>query len=195
MIGGIILLIIAIGLWAMSFYNSMNVLKTKIKASIQEIGNQLKRQASLIPNLEASVKSYLKHEKGIYELITKTRASVADASKDQSIENLDKALDNVNKLLPKINVLVESNPELKANTTINKFMDELRDTADKLSYARRTLIDLSQRYNAKLVTFPNNILAGMFGFTEAKGLSTPMTGSHVEVSEQETKDVKVDLDK
>lgn len=72
-------------------------------------------------------------------------------------------------------------------------MQELTDTADKLAYARRAVIDLSQAFNEKLVTFPSNIIAGLFGFKPEKGLETPLTGSHVSVSDTEMQDVKVNL--
>lgn len=186
-LGGIVMYVISI-------YNVLQRLKTQIKASIQEIGNQLKRQASLIPNLESSVKSYLKHEKGIYELIANARRSVTQADKTGSAKDIEKAIDNIQSMIPQIQVVVESNPELKADKTVTKFMDELTDTADKLTYARRSVIDLSQDYNEKLVMFPSNLIAGMFGFKEEKGLETPMSGSHVEVSAKETEDVKVNLD-
>jgi LemA protein len=73
-------------------------------------------------------------------------------------------------------------------------MAELRDTSDKLLYARRTLIDLAADYNIKRVTFPSSIIAGIFKFEEEKGLETPESGEHVSVSSAETKDVKVDLE-
>lgn len=191
-----ILLLLALAvvlIYITGVYNNLQKLKTQIKASIQEIGNQLKRQASLIPNLQASTKAYLGHEKGVYEMITKARSSVEEANKSGSGKKVDKALNDIQGLLPKINVLVESNPELKANETVNKFMNELSDTADKLMYARRSVIDLSQNYNQRLVVFPSNVVANMFGFKEEKGLATAMSGSHVSVSDQEMKDVKVDL--
>jgi LemA protein len=162
-------------------------------ASIQEIGNQLKRQASLIPNLESSVKAYLGHEKGIFQMLTDARKSVAAASESGKASDIDQAISKLSAVVPKINVLVESNPELQANSTVTKFMDELTDTADKMSYARRSLIDLSQDYNQKLVMFPSNIIANLFGFKPEKGLGVAMSGSHVEVSEEEMKDVKVNL--
>lgn len=189
----ILLAIVAILVYATGVYNKLQTLKTQIKASIQEIGNQLKRQASLIPNLEASTKAYLGHEKEVYNMITKARTSVEQANKDNSGKNIEEALNNIQGLIPKISVVVESNPELKANETINKFMSELSDTADKLMYSRRSVIDLSQNYNQKLVTFPSNIVANIFGFKEEKGLETPLSGSHVSVSNDETKDVKVNL--
>lgn len=190
----IFIVVVVLALYVISVYNSLQRLKTQIVASIQEIGNQLKRQASLIPNLEASVKGYMKHEKGVFEMLTDARKSVAAAQSTGSAKDIDDAITKIQAVVPRINVMVEDNPELKADSTVNNFMQELTDTADKLMYARRTVIDLTQSYNVKLMTFPSNMIAGMFGFQPEKGLDTPMTGSHVEVSQDEMKDVKVKLD-
>ncbi|MFZ5437743.1 MAG: LemA family protein [Patescibacteria group bacterium] len=175
-------------------YNSLQTLKTQIHASIQEIGNQLKRQANLIPNLETAVKGYLKHEKGIFQMLTDARKAAETADKTGKAADLEKALASVQALIPKIQVAVEDNPEIKADGTVSKFMDELTDTADKLTYARRTVIDLTQTFNQKLVVFPSNVVAGLFGFKSEKGLETATSGSHLAVSDTETKDHKVSLD-
>jgi LemA protein len=95
--------------------------------------------------------------------------------------------------VPAINVVVEDNPELKSDKTVTKFMNELTDTADKLMYARRSVIDLSQSYNVKLVTFPSNIVAQIFGFKKEKGLQTPQLGEHISVSADELKSPEVEL--
>ncbi len=189
----LIAVVFALGLYIVSVYNSLQTLKTQITASLQEIGNQLKRQANLIPNLQESVKAYMKHEKGVFDTLTDARKSIDTAMKQTSAANVDKAVSKLEAVLPKFQVIVESNPELKANETVMSFMNELRDTADKLMYARRTLIDLAQDYNMRLVTVPSSFVASMFGFKPEKGLSTPTIGAHVEVSEEETKDVKVSL--
>ncbi len=189
----IIVILVAIALYVLSIYNSLQTLKTQIQASIQEIGNQLKRQASLIPNLEVSVKGYMKHEKGIFEMLTDARKSVAQADKSGSADDIQTAIDKIQSVVPRLSVAVEDNPELKANETVTRFMSELSDTADKLMYARRTVIDLTQNFNEKLVTFPSNVIAGMFGFKPEKGLVTPESGSHLNVSDDDMKDVKVNL--
>lgn len=185
-------LILVIVLYAISVYNSLQTIKTRIKASIQEIGNQLKRQTNLIPNLSESAKAYLSHEKGIFELLSEARKSVETAVAKGGTA-IDQAVDKINEVLPKLSVLVESNPQLKADAVLMKLMDELRDTADKLMYSRRTLIDLTADYNMKLVTFPSNLIAKAFGFQPEKGLDTPVSGAHLTVSDAETQDVKVDL--
>ena len=187
------LFVIGVIVYAISIYNNLQTLKTRIVASIQEIGNQLKRQASLIPNLETSVKGYMKHEKDIFKMLTDARTSVQNASGSTDMKKIDKAMSDLQNVMGRINVLVESNPQMQADKTVTKFMDELRDTADKLMYSRRTLIDLTQSYNQKLVVFPSNMIANMMGFKPEKGLDTPMSGEHIEVSTEEMKDVKVNL--
>ena len=52
----ILAIIIILALVLMTYFNKFKTLQVRIKASIQEIGNQLKRQADLIPNLVDSVK-------------------------------------------------------------------------------------------------------------------------------------------
>lgn len=186
-------ILIAVILYIVSVYNSLQRLKTQIQASIQEIGNQLKRQASLIPNLETSVKSYLKHEKGIFEMLSDARKSVAQATRTGTGADIDEAISKIQSVVPQISIAVEDNPELQANQTIQKFMSELSDTADKLMYSRRAVIDLTQNYNEKLVTFPSSLIAGVFGFKPEKGLETPNTGAHLTVNEAEMQDPKVNL--
>lgn len=187
---GILLILV---LWIVSVYNFFVTTKTRVGASIQEIGNQLKRQAELIPNLEASAKGYLVHEKGIFDELTSARKSVVAAAKSGNLKAMSDAGKQLADVLPKIQVVVESNPEIKGSEVVKDLMDELRDTSDKVMYARRLLIDLTADYNVKLVTFPSNMIAGMFHFEALKGLQTPSDGDSFNVSEDEMKTPKVSL--
>lgn len=184
MIYVILAILLVLVFYIISTYNFFVSAKTRIKASIQEIGNQLKRQADLIPNLENSVKGYLTHEKSILQMLSEARKLVA-AGKDASKQ--------ISEVLPKLQVVVESNPQLKADGVVSKLMDELRDTSDKVMYSRRLLIDLSADYNVKRVTVPSSLVANLFKFEEMKGLETPETGEHLEVSSSEIKSPKVNL--
>lgn len=179
----LIIVVIAAG-YVVSVYNGLASMRTRIGAAIQEIGNQLKRQADLIPNLEASVKGYLTHEKDILKMLSDARKMVA-AGQDASAK--------VSELLPKLQVVVESNPEIKGSTVVMGLMDELRDTADKVMYSRRTLIDLTADYNTKLVTVPSKWIADAFGFKPEKGLATPTSGDFLNVTDEETKTPKVSI--
>lgn len=189
----IIGILIILALWIIGTYNFFASSKTRVGAAIQEIGNQLKRQAELIPNLEASAKGYLKHEKGIFDELTSARRSINSAVESGNLKRMADAGKQLADVLPKIQVVVESNPEIKGSEVVKDLMDELRDTSDKVMYARRLLIDLTADYNVKRVTFPGNIVAGMFGFEALKGLETPASGEFTKVSEGEMKTPKVNL--
>ncbi len=190
LIPGILILIV---LWLIGEYNFFVTSKARIKAAVQEIGNQLKRQADLIPNLESSVKGYLKHEKGIFTMLSEARKAVASASSSGNAQKMADAGSKLATILPKIQVVVESNPDLKGSEVVTNLMDELRDTSDKVMYARRLVIDLTADYNVKLVTFPTSLIAKAFGFTEQTGLITPEKGEHLEVSAREMKTPKVNI--
>lgn len=191
----VILLVIAgvIVVYLVSTYNKFAKMRVQIEASIQEIGNQLKRQASLIPNLESSVKGYLKHEKGIFDSLTAARKAVESAVESKKADLIEAASEKINAVLPKLQVLVESNPEIKGVEVVTKLMNELRDTADKLVYARRTVIDLTADFNQMLVAFPTNMIGQMFGMKKEKGLATPLSGEHLEVTEAETQSPKINI--
>lgn len=190
----LIIFAVGLGLYLISLYNFFQTALTRIKASIQEIGNQLKRQADLIPNLEASVKGYLKHEKDILTMLADARKAVAGAAKAGStLAKKSQAAGMLGEILPRLSVIVESNPQLQGNSTVTNLMEELRDTADKVMYARRTLIDLSADYNVKVVTFPSNLVAGLFGFSAQDGLKVSDLSEATSVKTAETKSPKINL--
>lgn len=192
----IVLLVLAGGIIAylVSVYNRFVSTKTRIEASIQEIGNQLKRQADLIPNLTASVKGFLKHEKDIFEKLTSARKIVMDAVKGGNAQKMIDASANLQQALAPIRVVVESNPQLVSAGTVTKLMDELRDTVDKVMYSRRTLIDLTADYNIMVVSVPTNIVASIFKFSKMAGLTMPAgVEQEMGVKKEELQTPKVEI--
>ena len=188
----LVILIAIVILYFLSVYNQFVTLKTRIKASIQEIGNQLKRQSDLIPNLVSSVKGYLKHEKQIFEEITQARKQVNEALGKDNSGKIIEASDRLQKALTPIRAVFESTPQLQAAGPTQKLMDELRDTADKVMYSRRTLIDLTADYNVRLSVFPSNIVGKLFNFSAEPGLTMAST-EEISVSKEEMKTPQVEL--
>lgn len=193
MIYVLLAILVVVVFWLISVYNFFVGSKTRIEASIQEIGNQLKRQSELIPNLEASVKGYLKHEKGIFDELSSARKQIASAVDSGDIKKMSEAGKMVGDILPKIQVAVESNPEIKGNEVVKGLMDELRDTSDKIMFSRRLMIDLTADYNVKRVSFPSNLVAKVFRFEKLKGLETSEENLDLKVSSEETKTPKISL--
>lgn len=188
-----IAVIAVLAVYIIAIYNNLQTVKTRVRASIQEIGNQLKRQAEMIPNLVESAKGYLKHEKDIFKSLTDARKMVEIAVKSGVTSKMIEAQDLIQRALSGLRVVVESNPQLQAAGIVTQLMDELRDTADKVMYARRTLIDLTADFNRVLVTFPSNLVAKLFGFKPEEGLKVADIGEATSVSAEETKTPSVKL--
>ncbi len=189
----VIAILVIVGIYIITTYNQLQTLKTRIKAAIQEIGNQLKRQANLIPNLSSSAKGYLEHEKEIFKQLAEARKAVNQALESGDAQSMLDAQDKVQGVLGNLRVVVESNPEIKGANVVTKLMSELRDTADKVMYSRRTLIDLVADYNRMLLTIPSSLIGAIFGFKPEEGLKVEKSGEHLEVSKEETKAPKVDI--
>lgn len=191
----LLLVLVVIVIYVFSAYNKFQTTKTRLEAAIQEIGNQLKRQADLIPNLESSAKAFLKHEKEIFTKLTEARKAITAAVKDGIPQKMVDAASQLQALLPKLSLIVEDNPELRAQEPVKKLMEELRDTADKVMYARRTLIDLTADYNRMLLTVPSNLIGKIFNFQKQEGLKMPNSAEYLEVKAEDTQTPKVNLNK
>ncbi len=157
--GGIVLLIL---FYFIGVYNSLVVLKTRIQEALSGIDVQLKRRADLIPNLVETVKGYAKHEKGVFENVTKARAALMSAETVQEKAEADNMLTGA---LKSLFAVAEAYPDLKANTNFEELQRQLEDTEDKIAYSRQFYNSNVLDYNAKIAMFPSNIVAGMFGFT------------------------------
>ncbi len=186
-------ILILLALYLVGFFNGLRTTEVRINAAIQEIGNQLKRQSQLIPNLIESVKGYMKHEKGIFEDLTAARKMIDEAISSNDPGAIDKAQTMLTKTMGSLRVIAESNPQIMASSLVGNMMNELRDTADKIMYARRTFIDLSADYNVKISTIPGIWLAPLMGFKKKTGLETPDFKDVTAVSESETKNPEVKL--
>ncbi len=155
----IIVLILAI----IGIYNNLVNQKMKVKNAWAQIDTQLKRRFDLIPNLVETVKGYMVHEQTTLEKIVEARNSFASAD---GIKTKAEANNELSNSLKAIFALAEAYPELKANENFNSLQQELSTTEDKIAYARQFYNDTVQMYNTAIMSFPSNILAGMFGFKE-----------------------------
>lgn len=170
-----------------SLYNRFVTLKTRIKASIQEIGNQLKRQLTLIPAITKRAEEFFKQQKEIFKMLTEARKTVSEAIKSNDGKKMDEAQEKIQTALGSVKVVLENNPQIQGVDIVSRQIEELRDTVDKVSYARRTLIDLSADYNRLRAVFPSNLVASIFGFKEEKGYETPLSGEHTQITEEQIK--------
>lgn len=163
MIGIIIVVVIVllIAIFVFTTYNSLTGLKNKVKAQWAQVDVVLKRRADLIPNLVETVKGYATHEKETLDAVIKARNTYTTAS---SVEDQMQSSGELTQALSKLLMLGEAYPDLKANTNFVQLQNELKDTEDKISFARQFYNDTVYMYQNKIEMFPSNLIANMFGF-------------------------------
>ena len=109
---GIILLL---AIYFISQYNGLVVLKARIQEALSGIDVQLKRRADLIPNLIETVKGYAKHEKEVFEQVTKARSSLMSAG---SLEEKAKANNQLTDALKSLFAVAEAYPQLQDRKSV-----------------------------------------------------------------------------
>lgn len=172
-----ILLLIVVYIW--SLYNGLITASTQVSEAWSQIDVQLKRRMDLIPNIVESVKGYAKHEKSIFENVTKARSALMGAkTPDESA----KANDMLSGALKNLFAVAENYPQLKANENFAQLQKELSDTEDKVAYSRQFYNSIVKDFNVKVKVFPNAMIASVFGFKEKP---------FFEVAEAERQAVKV----
>jgi|RhiMethySRZTD1v2_1073278.scaffolds.fasta_scaffold526159_2 LemA protein len=179
-IGGLVLLLI---LFAVGMYNGLVILRNQYKNSFAQIDVQLRRRYDLIPNLVETVKGYMTHERETLDAVIKARNIAVSAGQKaaakpgdpQAMGELNQAEAQLTGSLGRLIALAEAYPDLKANQTMASLQEELSSTENKIGYARQAYNDAVTAYNSKRETFPTTVVAGMFGFTEAKLLEAVET--------------------
>lgn len=163
-LGGIALVVFMIAGWLFSHYNQMVVAHESVSSAWSQVENQLQRRSDLIPNLVSSAKGYMKHEKEIFTHIADARAKLSGATTIPQKINASAALEGA---LSRLLVIVERYPDLKANQTMARLMDELAGTENRLSVERRRYNEEVKGFNMLIKRIPQCFLAGIFGFKEA----------------------------
>lgn len=154
---------IVLAFFVIGVYNGLVSLNVKIKEAWSQIDVQLKRRADLIPNLVETVKGYASHEKEVFENVTAARAALMSAKTPKEAGEADKALGGA---LGRLFAVAEAYPELKAQEGFINLQKELSDTEDKVAYSRQFYNSVVRQFNEKVVVFPSNLIAGMFGFKQ-----------------------------
>jgi len=159
-------IILAIAVVAVLFvvvtYNALITLRVRVDEAWSDITVQLKRRLDLIPNLIETVKGYAAHEKGVFEAVTAARANTINA---QGVKETAAAENQLEGALKSLFAVAEAYPDLKANENFVELQRELVDTEDKIQASRRFYNGGVRDLNTRIQTFPSNLIASIFSFT------------------------------
>ena len=166
-------------LWLLGTYNGLVSLRNRVKEAWSQIDVQLKRRSSLIPNLVETVKGYAKHEKEVFENVTKARSALMGATDPA---HKAAANDMLTGALKSLFAVAEAYPNLRASENFKQLQDEISDTETKVAASRQfyntNVLDL----NNSLEMFPSSLIGSMFGFAKEE---------FFKATEEDKKDIEV----
>lgn len=175
----LIVVLIGLALFLWYIYNSLIRAKLHVGEAFSQIDVQLKRRTDLIPNLVETVKGYAKHEKSVFEQVTKMRTALMSA---KGAHDKAEANNELTATFKSLFAVAENYPELKASENFKELQEEVEDTENKIAYARQFYNTQVMDYNAKLQVFPNVFFAKVLNFQPAEFFAA---------NEEERKEVKV----
>jgi LemA protein len=162
--------------YPVTIYNRLVSLRNRLKNAFAQIDVQLKRRYELIPNLVETAKAYMAHEKETLQQVIEARNQAVSAARGaaekpesaDAIKKLTRAETGLTATLGRLFALAERYPDLKANKTMEKLMEELKSTENKVAFARQAYNDAVMSYNTYCEQFPNVLITGPFGFEAAE---------------------------
>lgn len=164
-------LVLALVVFLITIYNGLVRLKNQVANGLSQIDVQLKRRHDLIPNLVEIAKRYMAHEEQVLVAITEARNVARGlgglgglSQNDTELAQLANAESALSKALTAFYAVVENYPALKADTALKELSDEIKNTENRIGFARQFYNDSVMFYNNQREVFPNNIVANLFGF-------------------------------
>ena len=155
-------------------YNGLAVRRVRMANAFSQIDVQLRRRSDLIPNLIEVVRGYMQHERTTLEAVIRARGDVNAAAGEASAGNfgairaLSTASMALGGALRGLFARIEAYPDLKASAQFLSLQEQLITTENRVAFARQAFNDAVMRYNEGVVTFPGNLVAGVFQFQQAE---------------------------
>lgn len=159
-----------LAVYCVSTYNSLAKAEQEVAGAWSNVEAQYQRRSDLIPNLVNTVKGYAAHESQTIEGVVEARAKAtsitvdgANMSAEQMAAYVD-AQSSITSALGRLIAVAENYPDLKANQNFLELQAQLEGTENRIAVERQRYNDIVKGFNQRVVTFPANIVASLFGF-------------------------------
>lgn len=156
--------------WGTRIYNGMVTMQESVTSQWGNVETQYQRRADLIPNFVNTVKGAANFEQSTLTQVIEARAKATSVKIDptnmtpEAMQRFQEAQGEVSSALSRLMVVVERYPELKATQNFRDLQITLEGTENRISVERRKFNEVALQYNTYIRRFPQNFLAGMFGF-------------------------------
>ena len=170
----VIILVVAIvlAIYGVTIYNTLATASQEVESAWANVETQYQRRSDLIPNLVNTVKGYASHESQTLEGVVAARAKATSVTIDganmtaEQFAQFIEAQGEVTSALGRLIAVAENYPELKANQNFIELQSQLEGTENRIAVERQRYNEVVKAFNKRVVTFPNNIFASLFGFSK-----------------------------
>ena len=164
----LLMLVLVASLLSGCGYNQIQQKDEAVKAAWSQVLNVYKRRADLVPNLVNTVKGYAAHEQQVLTDVTNARARVGsinvNAEDAQSVAEFQQAQGQLNGAIGRLLMVAENYPQLKADQNFLQLQAQLEGTENRIAVERQRYIQTVQDFNTYIRSFPQNLVAMMFGY-------------------------------
>ena len=176
----VIILVVAIvlAIYGVTIYNTLATASQEVESAWANVETQYQRRSDLIPNLVNTVKGYAAHESQTLEGVVAARAKATSVTIDganmtaEQFAQFTEAQGEVTSALGRLIAVAENYPELKANQNFIELQSQLEGTENRIAVERQRYNEVVKAFNKRVVTFPNNIFASLFGFSKRDFLAS-----------------------
>jgi LemA protein len=164
------LVVFSVFMWGTKVYNGMVTMQESVTSQWGNVETSYQRRSDLIPNFVNTVKGAANFEQTTLTQVIEARAKATSINIDptkmtaENMQQFQQAQGQVSSALGRLMVVVEQYPELKATQNFRDLQVELEGTENRISVERKKFNDVALIYNTYIRRFPQNFLAGMFGF-------------------------------
>jgi len=168
--GFLVLIVLGVISWGTKIYNGMVSMQESVTSQWGNVETAYQRRADLIPNFVNTVKGAANFEQTTLTQVIEARSKATAVNIDptkmtsENLEQFQQAQGQLSSALSRLMVVVERYPELKATQNFRDLQVELEGTENRISVERRKFNEVAQVFNTYIKRFPQNFLAGMFGF-------------------------------
>jgi LemA protein len=162
-LGVAVAILVVVALWLVGIYNTLQRARIGAQGAFANVDVELRRRHDLVPNLVETVKGYASHERQTLEAVMQARAAATGA---RTIDERLQAEGELTRGLGRLMAVAEAYPTLKADGNFLRLQGELTDTENRIASSRGGFNGAVQGYNETRSVFPNNLVAGLFGFGE-----------------------------
>lgn len=160
------------GVWVLGSYNSIVGLDQGAKTKWADVEGQYQRRMDLIPNLVSTVKGAANFEQTTLTQVIDARSKATQVVIDPnkldaaSLQKFQEAQGAVGSALGRLLAVAENYPQLGATASFRDLQSQIEGTENRITVARKDFNEAVKSYNTRIVQFPGNIIAGMFGFDQ-----------------------------